>query len=192
MTARNHTRCRAAAEHRSMPATAIPAIASTKALFMAASSTIGSITEVMDNGSICEAGFMGDRISISGSTGPARLGMECADLSALWEGGTCHAEPGDESPERKAATSRRTPNASRGRASGIVRHRFPKFIHRESSFRFARLMSEERRRNSCGGIAAAGSARWAATAFSREPSKNVWRTRWNADWPALSRRRTGR
>ena len=38
--------------------------------------------------------------------------LECADLSALWHGGTRPAAPGDESPGGKAATSHRTPKSS--------------------------------------------------------------------------------
>ena len=43
----------------------------------------------------------------------SQTALECADLSALFVGGTCHARGGDKSPGKKAATGRRTPEASR-------------------------------------------------------------------------------
>ena len=43
---------------------------------------------------------------------PQPNSLECADLSALFVGGIGHAVAGDKSPGEKAATGRRTPEAS--------------------------------------------------------------------------------
>jgi hypothetical protein len=43
----------------------------------------------------------------------SQCALDCADLSALLHGGTCPAGLVDESPNRKAVTSHRSPQLSR-------------------------------------------------------------------------------